>query len=113
MPYSRKSRLSRRRCFVRCANCSTGSLERFPFWERWKDSTMHAKEFDVIPGDDGTEDLMTAKPFAAPAPTTPLNVLVIDDEKSIRDSCRQAAEALGFKTHVAENAGNAFKTLEV
>jgi DNA-binding NtrC family response regulator len=39
-------------------------------------------------------------------------VLVIDDEKSIRSSCRHVAESLGFIAHIAENAGNAYKALE-
>ena len=39
-------------------------------------------------------------------------MLVIDDEKPVRASCRVVAESLGFHTHVAENAGNAYKVLE-
>src|SRR5882724_919229 len=47
------------------------------------------------------------------APTiVPLNVLVIDDEKSIRDGCRQAASGLGFQAHAADNTGNAYRALE-
>jgi two-component system response regulator HydG len=73
---------------------------------------MHAQDFHVMPAQNGTEDLMAKKSFIPSVPIAPLNVLVIDDEKSIRDGCRQAAEGLGFKTHVAENAGNAYKALE-
>lgn len=42
----------------------------------------------------------------------PLTVLVIDDEKVIRGVFRRAAESLGYRTFVAENAGNAYKVLE-
>ena len=74
---------------------------------------MQAQEFDVVPAHNGTDELMANKTLTATAPAAPLNVLVIDDEKSIRDGCRQAAEGLGYKTHVAENAGNAYKVLEI
>src|SRR6266404_8528365 len=73
---------------------------------------MHAQEFDVIPIQNGNDDLMTKRSFIASPPAATLNVLVIDDEKSIRDGCRQAAEGLGFHTAVAENAGNAYKAME-
>lgn len=73
---------------------------------------MHAQDFDVIPARNGSEDLMAKKSFIPSTPVTQLNVLIIDDQKSMRDACRNVAEGLGFKTHVAENAGNAYKALE-
>jgi DNA-binding NtrC family response regulator len=41
-----------------------------------------------------------------------LNVLVIDDEKAVRESCRDAAQLNGFHTHVAESAEQAYKVLD-
>jgi DNA-binding NtrC family response regulator len=41
-----------------------------------------------------------------------LNLLVVDDEKAVRESCREAAQVNGFNTFVAENAEQAYKLLE-
>jgi DNA-binding NtrC family response regulator len=41
-----------------------------------------------------------------------LNLIVIDDEKAVRESCREAAELNGFPTSVAESAEQAYKILD-
>src|SRR4051794_30636244 len=41
-----------------------------------------------------------------------LNVLIVDDERAIREGCRELAESMGFTTLTAENATAAFKHLE-
>ena len=41
-----------------------------------------------------------------------LNLLVVDDEKAVRESCREAAQVNGFNTFVAESAEQAYKLLE-
>src|SRR5437764_6597162 len=41
-----------------------------------------------------------------------LNLLIVDDERAVREGCRQAGEALGFQTHVAEHAEGAYRLLE-
>lgn len=41
-----------------------------------------------------------------------MNLLVIDDEKAVRESCRDAAQLNGFNTLVAESAEQAYKYLE-
>jgi DNA-binding NtrC family response regulator len=41
-----------------------------------------------------------------------LNLLVVDDERSVRDCCREVAQSLGFSTFVAENAEHAYKVLD-
>ena len=41
-----------------------------------------------------------------------LSVLVIDDEKAVRESCRDAAQLNGFNTAVAESAEQAYKLLD-
>src|SRR3954468_18744878 len=76
-----------------------------------KGRTMHTHVFNLVPPRNGTEDLM-ASSQPMPKASTSLNVLVIDDEKPVRSSCRVVAEGLGLHTHVAENAGNAYKVLE-
>jgi two-component system response regulator HydG len=41
-----------------------------------------------------------------------LNLLIIDDEKAVRESCRDAAQLNGFNTVIAESAEQAYKILE-
>ncbi len=41
-----------------------------------------------------------------------LNLLIIDDEKAVRESCREAAQINGFTTFVAESAEQGYKVLE-
>jgi DNA-binding NtrC family response regulator len=41
-----------------------------------------------------------------------LNLLVVDDERAVRDGCRDVAQSLGISTFVAENAEHACKVLE-
>jgi DNA-binding NtrC family response regulator len=45
-------------------------------------------------------------------PANFLNLLIVDDEKSIREACREVAQSLGFTTFVAESADHAFRLLE-
>jgi len=41
-----------------------------------------------------------------------LNLLVVDDERAIRDGCREVAQAIGFCTYVADNSEHAYRVLE-
>jgi DNA-binding NtrC family response regulator len=41
-----------------------------------------------------------------------LNLLVVDDERSIREGCRDVAQGIGYTTHIAENAEHAFRVLD-
>lgn len=41
-----------------------------------------------------------------------LNLLIVDDDRSIRDGCREVAQSLGFTTYVADNAEHAFRVIE-
>jgi DNA-binding NtrC family response regulator len=41
-----------------------------------------------------------------------LNVLIIDDESAVRESCREAAELLGFHSYAVDAAEQAYKILE-
>lgn len=41
-----------------------------------------------------------------------LNLLIIDDERAIRDVCREVAQSLGFNTHVADSAEHAIRMLD-
>src|SRR5947209_7549055 len=49
---------------------------------------------------------------AAFVPSHYLSLLIVDDERWIRESCREAAESMGFKVHTAENAIMASRLLE-
>ena len=60
---------------------------------------------------------MTAAATTAPHPpqlhaANLLNLLVIDDERAIRDVCREVAQSLGFNTSVAESAEHAYRQLD-
>ncbi|HUN87538.1 MAG TPA: sigma-54 dependent transcriptional regulator [Terriglobales bacterium] len=41
-----------------------------------------------------------------------LNVLIVDDEKAVRESCQETAQLKGFNTWVAENAEQAYRVLD-
>jgi two-component system response regulator HydG len=41
-----------------------------------------------------------------------LNLLVVDDERAIRDACREVAQTLGFNTSVADSAKHAYRLLD-
>jgi DNA-binding NtrC family response regulator len=45
-------------------------------------------------------------------PANFLNLLIVDDERSIREACREVALTLGFSTNVADSAEHAFRLLE-
>src|SRR2546429_3391168 len=60
---------------------------------------------------------MTAAPTTAPNPlqlqaANFLNLLVVDDERAVRDVCREVAQSLGFNTSVAESAEHAYRQLD-
>lgn len=41
-----------------------------------------------------------------------LNLLIVDDERVVRESCREVAQSLGFETAVAESAEQAYRVLD-
>ena len=41
-----------------------------------------------------------------------LNLLIIDDERAVREVCREVAQTLGFSTSVADSAEHAYRMLE-
>src|SRR5579864_5851720 len=45
-------------------------------------------------------------------PANFLNLLIVDDERSIREACREVAQSLGFSTFVADSAEHAYRLLE-
>jgi DNA-binding NtrC family response regulator len=53
---------------------------------------------------------------SAPAPQIEpanfLNLLIVDDERSIREACREVAQSLGFTAYVADSAEHAHRLLE-
>ena len=55
--------------------------------------------------------------FAIPAPrpyesAALLNLLIVDDERSVRDACREVASALGYRASAAESAEQALRMAE-
>jgi DNA-binding NtrC family response regulator len=60
---------------------------------------------------------MTTAAVSAPSPTQIaganfLNLLIVDDERAIREVCREVAQSLGFNAIVAESAEHAYRVLE-
>src|SRR5580704_5491400 len=45
-------------------------------------------------------------------PANFLNLLIVDDERSIREACREVALSLGFTTFVADSAEHAYRLLD-
>jgi two-component system response regulator HydG len=45
-------------------------------------------------------------------PANFLNLLIVDDERSIREACRDVAMSLGFSAYVADSAEQAYRSLE-
>jgi DNA-binding NtrC family response regulator len=45
-------------------------------------------------------------------PANFLNLLIVDDERAIREACREVATSLGFFAHVADSAEQAYRALE-
>src|SRR3569833_499784 len=77
-----------------------------------------------VPGDPGE---MPAFPIAEASPrfgrtsmtvkesaieTNLLNLLIVDDERVVREGCRDVAQSLGFNALIAENAEQAYKVLD-
>ena len=46
------------------------------------------------------------------ADTNLLNLLIVDDDRSIRESCREVAMALGFSTHTADSPEHCYRFLD-
>jgi DNA-binding NtrC family response regulator len=55
--------------------------------------------------------VITSAPQIQPANF--LNLLIIDDERSIREACREVAQSLGFNAFAADSAEHAYRLLEV
>src|SRR2546430_13751920 len=41
-----------------------------------------------------------------------LNLMIVDDERAIREVCRDVAQPLGFHTSIADSAEHAYRVLE-
>jgi DNA-binding NtrC family response regulator len=52
--------------------------------------------------------------FAAPKaePSNLLNLLIVDDDRAVREACREVARTLGFSAVVAESAEHAYRLVE-
>lgn len=60
---------------------------------------------------------MTATALSAPNPAQIeaakfLNLLIVDDERAIREVCREVAQSLGFNAVVADSAEQAYRLLD-
>ena len=74
----------------------------------------------TVPGTDVPEVNQNSTPATIPliaagtrqTEANLLNLLIVDDERSIRDGCREVAQSLGFTTYVADNAEHALRVIE-
>src|SRR5437016_7309918 len=41
-----------------------------------------------------------------------LNLIIVDDERAIREACREVGQSLGFSTFVAESAEHAYRIID-
>ncbi|MBZ5629092.1 MAG: response regulator, partial [Acidobacteriia bacterium] len=41
-----------------------------------------------------------------------LSLLIVDDERAVREGCREAAQSAGFNTFIADTAEHAYKVLD-
>jgi DNA-binding NtrC family response regulator len=55
---------------------------------------------------------LAMEPTGEKAEANLLNLLIVDDEKSIREGCREVAQSIGYSTYVADNAEHAFRVLD-
>ena len=46
-------------------------------------------------------------------PANFLNLLIVDDERSIREACREVAHSLGFSACIADSAEQAYRLLDM
>ncbi len=56
------------------------------------------------------------RPFTATPQFEPanfLNLLIVDDERAIREACREVAQSLGFSAQIADSAEQAYRVLEM
>ncbi len=65
-----------------------------------------------IGGTDMTSAPQTMSLEPEKAEANLLNLLIVDDERSIRDGCREIAQQIGFSTYIADNAEHAFRVLD-
>lgn len=42
-----------------------------------------------------------------------LNLLIVDDDRAIREACREVAQSLGFNVQIAESAEHAYRLLDI
>ena len=59
-----------------------------------------------------TETTDTVEPSQTSPQTDLLNLLVVDDDTAVRESCRDAAESLGFVTYAAQSSNDAIHILD-
>ncbi|MDR3749733.1 MAG: sigma-54 dependent transcriptional regulator [Acidobacteriota bacterium] len=65
--------------------------------------------------EEGMKDVLSADTILSDEPmcaTNLLNLLIVDDERSVCESCREVAHGLGFAIQVADSAEQAYRALE-
>jgi len=81
---------------------------------RTEAQTKHAPPWSSATG-ERMRHVLTADPIAVTEPTSEtnlLNLLIVDDERSMRESCREVAHSLGFNTRAADSPEHAYHALD-
>jgi two-component system response regulator HydG len=60
--------------------------------------------------------MLTTAPLVSQPPQVEganfLNLLIVDDDRTVREACREAAQSLGFNVQIAESAEHAYRLLD-
>ena len=79
---------------------------------------IHDNDIALIRPDHGQSEgitVLTAEivtPAEQAADSNLLNLLIVDDDRAVRESCREVAEALGFHTTIADSPEHCSRILD-
>jgi DNA-binding NtrC family response regulator len=79
------------------------------------DSKSNSDYFDKSSRMEGALAVLTAEMVSlneSNADSNLLNLLIVDDERCVRESCREVAIALGFHTHIADSPEHCYRVLD-
>ena len=97
---------------LKCDPCTSGS---FPKGDNTSMGVCAESKTHVPSPSEGVATMYSTETISPPetvAETNLLNLLIVDDERAVRESCREVAETLGFSTLVADSPEQAYRMLD-
>ena len=97
---------------LKCDPCTSGS---FPKGDNTSMGACAESKTHVPSPPEGVATMYSTETINPPetvAETNLLNLLIVDDERAVRESCREVAETLGFSTLVADSPEQAYRMLD-